>query len=97
MAGRYQGSKQLSYSSPQGVTVAYLQPRVLPSGSPPGTVRTSVGAAEVGRLDLVAYRTLGSALQAWQLADANNAMDPFELAAFAGQTVALPGIPAASS
>jgi hypothetical protein len=49
-----------------------------------------VAASEVGRLDLVAYRTLGAAPQAWQLADANDAMDPFELVAFSGQTMALP-------
>jgi hypothetical protein len=98
MAGRYQGGQQLTYTSPQGVTVTYLAPRVLPAGSSAaGGARTTVGAGEAGRLDLVAYRVLGGALQAWQLADANDAMDPFELAAAAGQTMALPDTPGAPS
>ena len=97
MAGRYQASQQLSYTSPDGVTVTYLAPRVLPSGASGGTATTAVGGGEVGRLDLVAYRTLGNALLAWQLADANDTMDPFELVASAGQTMALPDTPAASS
>jgi hypothetical protein len=97
MAGRYQASQQLSYTSPDGVTVTYLAPRILPPGAAAGAARTAVGAGEVGRLDLVAYRTLGNALLAWQLADANDAMDPFELVASAEQTMALPDTPAASS
>jgi hypothetical protein len=91
MAGRYQASKQLTYMSPDGVTVTYLAPRILSAGSSvAGPARAAVAASEVGRLDLVAYRTLGAAPQAWQLADANDAMDPFELVAFSGQTMALP-------
>ncbi len=98
MAGRYQASEQLTYTSPDGVTVTYLAPRILPAGSSlAGQDRAAVGAAEVGRLDLVAYRTLGAAPQAWQLADANDAMDPFELVAFSGQTMALPDTGAGSS
>jgi hypothetical protein len=98
MAGRYQASKQLTYTSPDGVTVTYLAPRILPAGSSAaGPAQTAVAAGEVSRLDLVAYRTLGAALQAWQLADANDAMDPFELVASPGQTMALPGTGAGSS
>lgn len=98
MAGRYQASKQLTYTSPDGVTVAYLAPRILPPGSSvAGPAQAAVGTGEVGRLDLVAYRTLGAAAQAWQLADANDAMDPFELVVSAGQTVTLPGNGAGSS
>lgn len=92
MAGRYQASQQLTYTSPQGVTVTYLAPRILPPGSSvAGPAQATVSAGEVGRLDLVAYRTLGAALQAWRLADANDAMDPFELVARPGQAMTLPG------
>ena len=46
MAGRYQASQQLSYTSPDGVTVTYLAPRVLPSGaSVAGTARPPSAAA----------------------------------------------------
>ena len=98
MAGRYQASTQLTYTSPDGVTVTYLAPRILPSGSSvAGPAQATVSAGEVGRLDLVAYRTLGAAPQAWQLADANDAMDPFTLVASSGQTIALPGTVAGPS
>jgi hypothetical protein len=98
MAGRYQASKQLTYTSPDGVTVTYLAPRILLAGSSvAGPARAAVAAGEVSRLDLVAYRTLGAATQAWQLADANDAMDPFELVASSGQMMALPGTWAGSS
>lgn len=91
MAGRYQASLPLSYTSPDGVTVAYLAPRILPPGSAvAGAARTTVGAGEVDRLDLLAYRVLGAAEQGWRLADANDATDPFELCASPGRTVALP-------
>lgn len=98
MAGRYQASKQLTYTAPGGVTVTYMAPRILPAGSSvAGPAQAAVAASEVGRLDLVAYRTLGAAPQAWQLADANDAMDPFELVASSGQAMALPDTAAGSS
>jgi hypothetical protein len=99
MAGRYQASKQLRYTSPEGETVPYLAPRILPAGSSVAGAgaSTSVGPGELGRLDLVAYRTLGAADQGWRLADANDAMDPFGLCACSGRAIAVPGIAAGAA
>lgn len=90
-AGRYAGSGPLTYTSPTGATVQYLAARILPLGSSvAGTQTTTVAPAEVDRLDLVAHRTLASAELGWQMADANDAMDPFELCTRPGDPLALP-------
>ncbi len=89
-AGRYANAKPLDYTSPGGVTVQYLPPRTLAAPGPPAA-RTTVGAAEAGRLDLIAYRTLGDALAAWRVADANLTTSPMRLVREPGASVDLPG------
>ena len=42
------------------------------------------------RLDLVAYRTLGDPLQFWRIADANDAVNPFDLDEPSGQILRVP-------
>ena len=82
--GRYQGVDQAEVEVPDGEggrrTVRYLRRRRLPD---PRDVRPlalhRVDAAD--RLDLVAARYLGDPLAAWQVADANVALDPEELTA----------------
>lgn len=70
----------------------YLALRILPLGSTvSGGTSTRVQATEVHRLDRVAYRTLSDAGQAWRIADANVAMDPFELCERADTVLQLPG------
>ncbi len=88
MAGRYDSATRLTYVA-GGTIVNYLAPRILPM-APPSLPVTQVRPAEVHRLDLIADRTLGNALLAWRIADANNAMDPFDLCAVAGAVLALP-------
>jgi hypothetical protein len=88
MAGRYDGSTTLTYLA-DGVMVHYLAPRTLPMAPTTSTV-TSVRPEEVNRLDQIAARTLSNALLAWTIADANNAMDPFDLCAIPGSVLALP-------
>lgn len=51
-------------------------------------VEVSVGARD--RLDLIAYRTLGDPELFWQIADANNALDPFELTSEPGRKLRVP-------
>jgi hypothetical protein len=82
----------LSRNDASGRPVSYLAPRILPQGSAvSGETATSVLANEVDRLDLIAFRTLRDPARAWQIADANDAMDPFELCRAAGAIVRLPG------
>lgn len=82
--GRYDGVEKAEVEVPDGAggrrTVRYLRRRRLPD---PRDVRPlalhRVDAAD--RLDLVAARYLGDPLAAWQVADANVALDPDELTA----------------
>lgn len=90
VTGRYTASKTETYVSPNGVAVTYLQPRMVPS-APRATATTNVAQGEIHRLDLIAHRTLGNPLLAWRIADANGAMDPFELCGTPGATIDVPG------
>ena len=42
------------------------------------------------RLDLITARALGDPLQFWQVCDANNAMNPFDLTSEAGCLLRIP-------
>jgi hypothetical protein len=93
MSGRYDGCRQLVYVSPSGARIPYLAPRILPGGDAVASgASTTVEAGEVHRLDLVAYRALQNAQLAWRIADANDAMDPFELCARRGIPLRLPAL-----
>ena len=91
MSGRYAGSARLVYVSRSGERVQYLAPRILPEGATvAGPGATELLASEVHRLDLAAYRVLGNAELAWRIADANDAMNPFELCRRGGQPLRVP-------
>jgi hypothetical protein len=88
---RYAKSAQLTWSSGSGRVVTYLAIRILPLGeSVAGTTVAQVRANEVDRLDLIANRTLGDPSQAWRIADANDAINPFALCDRAGLLLNLP-------
>jgi hypothetical protein len=90
-AGRYANCMPLSRQEPSGRVVNYLAIRILPLGEAvAGPNATQVRANEIDRLDLIANRTLGDPLQAWQIADANDAIDPFALCQSPGTTLKLP-------
>jgi hypothetical protein len=91
VSSRYDASPKQTYVSPDGVTVTYKAPRVLPLAAGTSDATTTIGVGEVNRLDLVANRTLRNPLLAWKLADANDAMDPFDLCARAGARIDVPG------
>lgn len=82
--GRYESVEQAEVEVPDGDggrrTVRFLRGRRLPD---PRDVRPlALHRVEAGdRLDLVAARYLGDPLAAWQVADANVALDPEELTA----------------
>lgn len=90
-ASRYAKSTQLTWQGDSGRVVTYLAVRILPFGeSVAGTTVAQVQANEVDRLDLIANRTFGDPSQAWRIADANDAIDPFALCHPAGRLLKLP-------
>ena len=90
-ASRYAKSTQLTWQADSGRVVTYLAIRILPFGeSVAGTTNAQVQANEVDRLDLIANRTLGDPNQAWRIADANDAINPFALCGQAGRLLTLP-------
>lgn len=90
-ASRYASSMPLTMQDATGGAVSYLAIRILPFGaSVAGPSATRVQANEVDRLDLIANRTLGDPEQAWRIADANDAIDPFGLCDQAGSLLKLP-------
>jgi hypothetical protein len=89
--GRYAGCTPLTRRERSGRNINYLAIRILPLGETvAGATDTQVRATEIDRLDLIAARTLGDPLQAWQIADANDAIDPFDLCRSAGAVLKLP-------
>ena len=86
---RYYQIEGATYVAPDGREVAYKRRRFLPAGgSLPLLAEVTVAQGE--RLDLVAFRTLGDPLQFWRIADANDAVNPFDLEEPAGQTLRVP-------
>lgn len=81
---RYHNLKVVRYTAPDGSHILYKQRRFLPNGDTlPVLFRTRVLPND--RLDLIAARTLGSPEQFWQICDANDAMNPFDLTAQPGR------------
>lgn len=75
---RYATLATVTYTAPDGRTVSYVRRRSVPAGETlPLLAEVPVGAGE--RLDLLTHRTLGDPLQFWRIADANNAINPFDL------------------
>lgn len=75
---RYRDTSTTEHVTSTGRRIVHLRRRFLP----PATSLTPVARAivtEGDRLDLVAARTIGDPLQWWQVADANDAMNPAEL------------------
>jgi hypothetical protein len=78
-ASRYSRLKTEIFITPDGRQVHYKRRRFLPQARDlQYLMDVSVTAGD--RLDLMAARTLGSPELFWRLCDANNAMNPFDLA-----------------
>lgn len=72
-----------------GERVTYQRRRFLPrQGARSSDGLVVVGASE--RLDTIAARVLGDPLQFWRIADASNAMNPFDLTV-PGRVLRVPG------
>ena len=86
---RYDPIENAIYEAADGRHITYKRRRLLPQGEAmPVLAEVTVGASE--RLDLIAARTLGDAEHFWQVCDANNAMNPFDLTAQAGRVLRIP-------
>lgn len=86
---RYASIETATLTTADGRVIAYKRRRFLPQGDAmPLLVEVTV--AQGDRLDLITARTLGDPEQFWRVADANNAMNPFDLTAEPGRTVRVP-------
>lgn len=94
---RYYGLPTKTRALPDGRTVVYVARRFVPHPEDLSQVGTHlVAPGEVHRLDLIAAKEIGVAEMWWQLADANRAMNPDDVATPAGAAlrVTLPaGVP----
>ncbi len=76
---RYRGLPTHTVESPDGREVVYVARRFCPR--PESLEQLAIIRVRSGqRLDAIAQAALGSAELFWRIADANNAMDPFDLA-----------------
>ncbi|HXM45795.1 MAG TPA: hypothetical protein VN924_31455 [Bryobacteraceae bacterium] len=67
-----------TYVDPEGKRIAYKRRRLPPLGNT-FHVQAVVAVQPADRLDLIAARTLGDPQQFWRIADANDALNPFDL------------------
>jgi hypothetical protein len=86
---RYEAIETAVHVTLDARQVPYKRRRFLPQGDDlPLLVEVAVGASD--RLDLISARTLGVSEAFWRVADANNAMDPFELTREPGRRLRVP-------
>ena len=86
---RYHAVEDTIYASADGERIAYKRRRFLPRGETiPALTEVVVGMGD--RLDLIANRTLGDPLQFWQVCDANNCLNPFDLTREVGTRLRVP-------
>ena len=75
---RYARLATKTLKNADGREVTYVERRFLPKGEEL-QILAEVTVEQSDRLDLISARVLGNPLMFWQICDANNAMDPFEL------------------
>ena len=80
---RYHHLRTATHTFADGRRVTYLLRRFLP-GTRTLPVLTEVTVVDGDRIDLITARVLGDPLQFWRVADANEALNPFELTARPG-------------
>jgi hypothetical protein len=86
---RYYSLGVAKFTTPDGRTIAYVRRRFLPQGKTL-PILGEVVVQERDRLDQITDRTLGEPEEFWQIADANNAMNPTDLTAELGQRLRIP-------
>ncbi len=89
VTSRYYNLEQATWVDANGETITYVRRRFLPQGEKmPLLVEVSVTDGD--RLDLITARTLGDPLQFWRVADANNALHPWDLLDNVGRILRVP-------
>ena len=83
---RYYGLDNATLITSKGQHLSYKRRRFLPQAETLSVV-LDVQVKEGDRLDTLAANLLGDPEQYWQICDANNAMNPFELTAEIGRTL----------
>jgi hypothetical protein len=78
-SSRYFRIPEEIYVTQDGEQILYKRRRIPPTGSSLATQAIVPVQPSSDRLDLIANRTLGSPLLFWRIADANDAMNPFDL------------------
>ncbi|HRW45944.1 MAG: hypothetical protein KIT77_12170 [Caldilinea sp.] len=86
---RYYTLPTATVETSTGREIVYVARRFLPHGDEMPLL-VEVVVAQHERLDLVTHRTLGDPLQFWRIADANDAMNPFDLVEPDGQRLRVP-------
>lgn len=86
---RYYHLETVKLTLADGRTVSYKRRRLLPPGETMQLL-VEVTVTEGDRLDLITARTLGDPEHFWRIADANNAMNPFDLTTEIGRTLRVP-------
>ena len=86
---RYCALETATHTTPDGRKTTYVRRRFLPRGEDMPLL-VDVTVTDGDRLDLITARTLGDPEQFWRVADANNAMNPFDLTAEPGETIRVP-------
>lgn len=75
---RYYSLDTATHTTRDGRRIAYVRRRFLPRGET-RPLLVEVTVTDGDRLDLIAARNLGDPEQFWRIADANDAMNPFDL------------------
>lgn len=86
---RYYRLGVAKFPTADGRTIAYVPRRFLPPGKAL-PILGDVIVQEFDRLDQITHQTLGEPEQFWQVADANDAMNPKDLTAEMGQRLRIP-------
>jgi hypothetical protein len=86
---RYANLETATLTTEDGRTVIYVRRRFPPPVDAIQIV-AEVTVNDPDRLDLIAARTVGAAEQFWRIADANGALNPFDLTATPGEQVRIP-------
>jgi hypothetical protein len=86
---RYYNQKKIQYQRPDGRVVSYVSRRIVPSRENVATL-VEVQLNEGQRLDSIAATTLGVPELFWQICDANDALNPFDLMSGAGRVIKIP-------
>lgn len=86
---RYYLIEDAIYQAEDGRQITYKLRRFLPQGETLA-VLSEVQVTSQDRLDLLSARALGNPEQFWQICDANNGMNPFDLTAETGRVLRVP-------